>query len=187
MKYGVPQGSVLGPLLFLIYINDLHNAIKFSTVHHFAGDTNLLVSNSCIKKIQDQINLDLKYLCKWLKANKISLNASKTKFLIFRHQNKPIMYRKKPEDKLSMWNITIKIHGKKIEPSSHVKYLGILIDCFLNWNFHIDELFTKLSHAVGMIAKIRHYINEKTLSMVLKSGDKVINQSQKWKNYKIKH
>ena len=75
------------------------------------------------------------------------------------------MYRKKPEDKLSMWNITIKIDGKKIEPS-HLKYLGILIDSFLNWNFHIDELSTKLSCAVGMLTKIRHYINEKTLSMV---------------------
>ena len=101
-----------------------------------------------------------------MKANKILLTASKTKVLIFRHQNKPIMYRKKPEDKLSMWNITIKIDGKKIEPSSHVKYLGILIDSFLNWNFHIDELPTKLSRAVGMLAKIRHYINKKTLSMV---------------------
>ena len=67
------------------------------------------------------------------------------------------MYRKKPEDKLSMWNI---------EPSFHVKYLGILIDSFLNWNFHIDELSTKLSRAVGMLAKIRHYINEKTPSML---------------------
>ena len=136
----------------------MHNAIKFSTIHHFADDTKLLVSNSCIKKIQDQINLDLKYLCKWLKNNKILLNASKTKVLIFRHQNKPIMYRKNPEDKLSMWNITIKIDGKKIEPSTHVKYLGILIDSFLNWNFHIDELSTKLSCAVGMLAKIRHCI-----------------------------
>ena len=63
--------------------------------------------------------------------------------------------KKKPEDKLSMWNITMKIDGKKIEPSSHLKYLGILIDSFLNWNFHIDELSTKLSPGVGMLAKIR--------------------------------
>ena len=106
------------------------------------------------------------HLCKWLKANKISLNSSKTEVLIFRHQNKPIMHRKKPEDKLSKWNITIKIDGKTIEPSTHVKYLRILVDSFLNWNFHIDELSTKHSHAVGMLANIRHYINVKTLSMV---------------------
>ena len=67
------------------------------------------------------------------------------------------MYRKNPEGKLSLWNITIKIDGKKIEPSTHAKYSGILIDSFLNWNFHI-ELSTKLSRAVGMLAKIRHYI-----------------------------
>ena len=72
------------------------------------------------------------------------------------------MYRKKPEDKLSMWNITIKIDGKQIEPSSHVKYLGILIDSFLNWNFHIHELSTKLSCAGGMLPKIRHYKREDT-------------------------
>ena len=95
MKYGVPQRPVLGPLLFLIYINDLHYAIKFSTVHQFVDDTNLLISNESIKTVQTQINLDLKYLVKWLNANKISLNASKTKVFIFSHQNKPIMYRKK--------------------------------------------------------------------------------------------
>ena len=76
------------------------------------------------------------------------------------------MYRKKPEDKLSVWTITIKIDGRKIEPSTHVKHLGILINSFINWNFHIDELSTKLSCAVGMLANIRHYINANTLSMV---------------------
>ena len=166
MRYGVPQGSVLGPLLFLIYINDLHNAIKFSTVHHFADDTNLLISDASIKTIQIQMNLDLKQLCKWLKANKISLNASKTEVLIFRHKNKPIMYRKNPGEILRPWDIKIKIDGKKIEPSRYVKYLGVLIDSHLNWNFHIDELSTKLSRAVGMLAKIRHYVNHTTLKMI---------------------
>ena len=122
MKYGVPQGSVLGPLLFLIYINDLNKAIKYSTTHHFVDDTNLLVVNKSIKKLQKQVNLDLKYLCKWLKANKISLNASKTEILIWRHPNKPINY-----------DLKLRIDGKKIIPSCFVKYLGILIDCHLNW------------------------------------------------------
>ena len=165
MKYGVPQGSVLGPLLFLIYINDLHNAIKFSTVHHFADDTNLLVSNVSIKTIQTQINLDLKYLCNWLKANKISLNASKTEVLIFRH-NKPLIFKKNSDEQNKPFEIKIKIDGKKIEPSTHVKYLGILIDSHLNWNFQIDEISTKLSRAVGMLAKVRHYVNPKTLNMI---------------------
>ena len=166
MNYGVPQGSVLGPLLFLIYINDLHNAIKFSTVHHFADDTNLLITDASIKKIQIQMNLDLNFLCKWLNANKISLNASKTEFLIFRHHNKPIMHRKNPGDILRPWDVKIKINGKKIQPSRYVKYLGIFIDSHLNWNFHIDQLSTKLSRAVGMLAKIRYYVDHKTLQMI---------------------
>ena len=78
MNYGVPQGSVLGPLLFLIYINDLNKAIKFCKTHHFADDTNLLFVEKSMKKIQKFVNLDLKFLCQWLKANNISLNACKT-------------------------------------------------------------------------------------------------------------
>ena len=60
MEYGLPQGLVLGPLLFLIYINDLNKAIKYCTTRHFADDTNLLVVNKSIKKLQKQVNLDLK-------------------------------------------------------------------------------------------------------------------------------
>ena len=155
MKYGVPQGSVLGPLLFLIYINDLRNAIYHSTVHHFADDTNLLYTNKNLNIIQTKINKDLKSLCTWLRANKISLNASKTELIIFRDPRKKIKH-----------DLKIKINGKKLTPCSSVKYLGIYIDEHLNWNTHLAELRPKLSRAVGMLSKLRYYVSAETLRMV---------------------
>ena len=82
MKYGVPQGSVLGPLLFLLYINDRHNAFTYITTIHFADDTTLLTNNKSLKQLKKHLNYDLRFLCNWLSANKISLNASKTELLL---------------------------------------------------------------------------------------------------------
>ena len=81
---GVPQGSVLGPQLLLIYINNLRKAIQHSSVQHFTDDTNLLFSGKSLKKISKYINHDLKHLCQWLRSNKISLNASKTEIFILK-------------------------------------------------------------------------------------------------------
>ena len=118
MQFGVPQGSVLGPLLFLIYINDLNTAIKYCTTRHFADDTNLLIKNKSLKQLKQQhLNLYLRYLRKWLKANKIKLNSSKTELIIFRHPNKEPKY-----------DLKVKIDGKRLFPTKYVKYLGILID-----------------------------------------------------------
>ena len=173
MKFGVPQGSVLGPLLFLIYINDLHLSIHYSTTRLFADDTNLLIKHNCLKQLTKQLNLDLRSLNNWLKANKISLNSGKTELIIFRHINKPINY-----------DLKIKINGKRLYPSSHIKYLGIFIDSHLNWSFHCDALASRLLRANGMLSKIRHYVPKTSIrsiyfgifSSLLSYGDQIWGQ-----------
>ena len=155
IDHGVPQGSILGPLLFLIYINDLHKAICYSHVIHFADDTSLIVNHKSPKTLKKLLNKDLKFLCKWLKANCICLNTKKTELVIFHHPNKTINY-----------NLKIKLHGKKLFPSVFVRYLGVLIDSHLNFSHHMSSIGNKLSRAIGMLSKIRHYVDFPTLRSI---------------------
>ena len=82
---GVPQDSVLGPLLFLIYINDLQNCLKYSRSYIFADDNALNIFRRKLKTLKKQLNIDLKMICHWLNSNKIILNVDKTEIILFRH------------------------------------------------------------------------------------------------------
>ena len=112
--------------LFLVLFNDLHNAIKNSKVYNFSDDTNLLQIGKSPRKMQKQINLDLNYLYKWLLANKISLNSSKTELIFFHTPGGSIP------------DLTIKMNGLRIYPSSYIKYLGVYLDASLNGNYHCN-------------------------------------------------
>jgi hypothetical protein len=88
IKCGVPQGPVLGPLLFLLYINDIENCSELISVILFADDTNILYSHTCLKTLNKIIQVELDKISDWLSVNKLSINATKTKFVLFRSRNK---------------------------------------------------------------------------------------------------
>ena len=153
---GVPQGSSLGPLLFLLYINDFRVCLSKTSSGHFADDTFIIYNSKKLKTIETVINTELKEVIKWLRLNKLSLNASKTELIFFRSKRHHLNYN----------NISIKFNGIKLTPVDHVKYLGMYLDSFLSWEYHIHELSKKLSRANGILSKLRYNVPFETCLQV---------------------
>ena len=152
---GVPQGSVPGPLLFLLHVNDLNQAIKFCKVHHFADDTDLLCLSNSIKKLNKLVNTDLKHLVNWLNANKISLNVKKTEMVIFQSNQKKFE-----------GDLKLKLCGKRPYPTESVKYLDVKIDTTLSWQYNVNDLSIKLNRANVLLFKMRKYVSLKILKSI---------------------
>jgi hypothetical protein len=156
IKSGVPQGSILGPILFLLYINDIENCSKLISFILFADDTNIFYSgNKCLKTLSNIIQTEIDKVAEWLNVNKLSLNTTKTKIILFRSPNK------KPSQ-----TIKININGKNIEQVKSTTFLGIIIDECLTWKDHIAKVAKKIIRAAGIIAKIRHFVNRNTLKLI---------------------
>ena len=149
IEYGVPQGSILGPLLFLIFINDLPCVSKWFEFIIFADDTNLLMSHFDVNYLYEMANNELQKISLWFKANKLHLNINKTNFIHFGHR--------KPD------NANLSIDNTPIKQLSETKFLGVIIDERLNWSHHIMHISTKLQRVIGTISRIKNYLPKNVL------------------------
>ena len=155
VRTGVPQGSIIGPLLFQIYINDIENCSKILSFVLYPDDTNAFYSNSCLKTLASTIQNEMNEVVQWLNANKLSINASKTKFVIFKSKNKS-----------QHQEIIVKINNDIVEQVPCVKFLGVLIDQELTWKNHISSVLKNIIKSAGLIAKLRHFTNKNTSKLI---------------------
>ena len=143
---GVPQGSILGPLLFLIYINDIVNSCQEPNFILYADDTSLLASHNNLNALIESTNKNLAQVSKWFKCNKLSLNVSKTQCVLFKRVG--VQYK--------LENLTLKIDTIPLKFHDSVQFLGVVLNSKLSWNDHISSVCVRVSRFIGILSRLKY-------------------------------
>ena len=155
IKCGVPHGSILGPLLFLIYINNIVNSSTVLAFVLFADDTNIVLSHTNLNELIDTLNAELRKVSSWFKCNKLSLNISKTNFMHYQTTRTNIDLP-----------CNIIIDTMPLVKKDNVKFLGITIDKHLTWNQHVNNISISIAKGIGSLYKVKNYLLEDSLLMI---------------------
>ena len=151
IKYGVPQGSILGPLLFIIYVNDIPEISRLAKFVMYADDANIIIYGSNMNEIQSKIEQVISKLQVWVGQNGLKMNLKKTKYMLFANKN------------IKTNNIEIFIENTKIERVAHERFLGVIIDDKLNWAIHRRTLASKISRNAGILYRLKGTVPHKVI------------------------
>ena len=154
---GVPQGSILGPLLFLLYINDLPECLSKTTPHLYADDTQIFASSTVYADLIEKLNSDLNQISKWLAINKLQHHPTKTKVMIIGSaQNLKEKVRDSP----------VMLNGKTIPSTDSFECLGVIIDKRLLWDKHIEKICKKVGAGIAVMKRIKPFVPIETMRLI---------------------
>ncbi len=159
IRHGVPQGSILGPLLFLIFINDLNTSVELCGTSMYADDTAVFYFAKDMDELVLSIQYDMQSISCWMNENRLSLNVSKTKFMLIGSKQRVTR----------AGNIGVSLNGERVESVETFKYLGVILDQQLHFHSHIEHIVDKVTSKLGLLYKTRTLFDQKTALMLYKA------------------
>ena len=158
INIGIPQGSILGPLLFIVFVNSLPDSVKCKCVM-YADDTTLLTSSSDPVTLEFELKQNLDMVANWFKSNQLTLNIKKTKLMMFGTWQNLSKFK----------NISLTYDDNDIEIVDKFKYLGVVFDPHLSWSEHVNHMSSNISKRIGVIRRIKHYLPCSTVNLLAKA------------------